>query len=894
MANHEKRQIQLDELLQQALNLPTEDRIAYLTKTASHDPTLIDEVKKLLRYHDESEAFLGDTISEFLSPLRPILKGDESDATFTFEKGTLIGSYRIGKLIGDGGMGQVYLAERSDGSFTKKVAMKCIKRGMDSEEILNRFKYERQILATLQHPNIALLLDGGVTDDGRPYFVMEYVDGIPLDKYCDEQKLDLNTRFRLFLTICEAVQYAHQNLVVHRDLKPSNILVTEKGEVKLLDFGIAKILEPDASGMDAPITKACFRILTPEYSSPGQLAGEPASTSCDVYSLGVILHEIMFGFRPASQTSGKLPRPSLSLSTHPALNEIAENRNTTPGRLLQMQKAEPDLIIQKAIHTDANKRYQSVNALTNDLERHLRGLPVQARPDSFLYRAKKIVLRNKIISAFSAVSVVILISFIALILIQYRIILHERDQARKERDVAENITGIFSQMFTETDPFGMSTFDPDTLSVKQFIVGNASQIFASLDDAPEVKVPLLITYSDVLISLNELDPAIPLLEEALMLSHSHSSLENQKPEILISLATAFGKKREFDSAFSFIDEATLLLAADQNRKADFYKAKFNHSVLLSQIGQHTEAYELQREIEEFYISQGDTMSIEAGILFNSMAITNDNLSRYQESVVYYEKSLGVRYGNFGYEHPAVALAYVNMSPALTALERYEEAEVKLLKALEILEAHLGLLHPTFVNARRRLAHNYTQTGRYSEARQILEGQITLLESDEASPARTLTQFYNTYSNLLQRMDLYEEAETSARKALELVLKVEYDPLGIPIIKSSIANIQFQRELYHEAAGLYFEVIDEFKGLLPEGHIRFAAVYMNLGSSLYHLNRPEEALNFWLQAYGLYEKNFSPYNQNTRTVASRIADYYEETANPDLAESFRNAAIAEEE
>src|ERR1044071_3483336 len=287
---------QIEDIFQTALDLAPEERNPYITKACEGDEDLKRQVQTLLTQYHETNKLLDDTLSIHgdMHALAALIE-DESDPMI----GRRIGAYRVEREIGRGGMGAVYEAVRADNMFRKRVAIKLVKRGMDTDFILRRFRNERQILATLDHPYIARLLDGGTTDDGLPYFVMEYIEGLPVYRYCDERQLTVSERLRLFSMVCDAVNYAHQKLVIHRDIKPSNIMVTPGGVPKLLDFGIAKLLNPEFAGeITLDPTATAMRLMTPEYAAPEQVRGEPVSPATDVYSLGVLLYELLTGHRP--------------------------------------------------------------------------------------------------------------------------------------------------------------------------------------------------------------------------------------------------------------------------------------------------------------------------------------------------------------------------------------------------------------------------------------------------------------------------------------------------------------------------------------------------------------------------------------------------------------------
>ncbi|MCH8113472.1 MAG: protein kinase, partial [Proteobacteria bacterium] len=381
---------QISHLLDEVLDLPSEERKAYLASACADNPTLRREVETLLDFESEAQETIGESVMTFAPKLLP--EADEIlPPPAEMAEGERIGSYRIVRQLGQGGMGTVYLAQRADGLFEQAVAIKLIKRGFDTDDLLSRFTYERQILAALDHPNIARLYDGGMTSDGRPYFVMEYVDGVPLNDYCDHKRLTTKQRLALFRTVCRAVQYAHQNLIVHRDLKPSNILVTEDRTVKLLDFGIAKLLDDEATEQTAPVTRPGMRFMTPEYASPEQIeGGNPFDVRTDVYSLGVLMYHLITGQLPYHAEG-----PLLELA-----RTIRETEPAAPSSLSANSDRKLDAIVFKALAKEKKSRYQSVEALANDLRRYLHGDTISARPITRTDRIWRSISRNPIAASF--------------------------------------------------------------------------------------------------------------------------------------------------------------------------------------------------------------------------------------------------------------------------------------------------------------------------------------------------------------------------------------------------------------------------------------------------------------------------------------------------------------
>jgi len=388
------------DVLDHAIGLCAHERSEYVEKACADDDELLVEVESLLRSHEQAgEDFLNDPVVD----LRSLVP----DAYATSYIGRRIGVYKIVEEIGRGGMGEVYRASRVDGQYDKQVAIKLVRVGPGAPTLLERFYTERQILASLDHPNIARLHDGGTTEEGVPYLVMELIEGTPVDQYCEEHELDLRERLRLFTQICAAVQFAHQRLVIHRDIKPSNILVTEDAVPKLLDFGIAKILDPSHGGRDTTM----YRAMTPEYASPEQIRGEPITTATDIYSLGVVLYRLLTGRSPYSEDTRaphelaqlicdtEVKRPSTVVFQRTRALDMGDGKRgqvRDPEKLNKRLRGDLDNIVLKALRKQTERRYASAEQLSEDIQRHLAGLPVKATPDSLAYRADKFVRRHKV------------------------------------------------------------------------------------------------------------------------------------------------------------------------------------------------------------------------------------------------------------------------------------------------------------------------------------------------------------------------------------------------------------------------------------------------------------------------------------------------------------------
>ncbi|GAB5519031.1 MAG: hypothetical protein RhofKO_12820 [Rhodothermales bacterium] len=491
----------LRDLLDRALDLPAAERSAFLDDACGEDADLRREVQQMLDAEATAETFLHAPAADKARALFDDLP-NRPEPDILPER---IGIYHVIEPLGRGGMGNVYLAERADGQFRQRVALKVIRRGLDTDDILARFRYERQILASLQHPNIATLLDGGVTEDGRPYFVMEYVQGQPITQYADAQHLRLDQRLALFQTVCKAVQYAHQNLVVHRDLKPGNILVTDEGQVKLLDFGIAKLVEggeADALAMtyDSPLTRTGLHLMTPEYAAPEQVRGDLVSTATDVYQLGIILYELLTGQRPFQIKQRVLreiervileeepTRPSTLIGAVTEATALTiTSRSTTLDRLRRRLSGDLDNIVLKALKKAPERRYASAEQFADDIRRHLEGLPVQARAETVGYRVQKFVQRHRV-GVLATAAIAVLLLTVAALSIRFAFVSQRQStQLAAERDRAEAVTDFMLAAFQQAD---RGQTQGEVVTAQQVLDDAATEV-ADLSDQPATQATLL-------------------------------------------------------------------------------------------------------------------------------------------------------------------------------------------------------------------------------------------------------------------------------------------------------------------------------------------------------------------------------------------------------------------
>lgn len=558
----------LGEVFDELEPMSAPEREARLAELSAHDPQLANEIRELLAEHDADEPL----------EIERLIGGFEATHGNT-AVGRQIGPYRLVELLGRGGMGEVYLAERTDGEFEQRVALKLVRAAVDDPQARSRFLAERQILARLKHPNVARLLDGGVTDDGAPFLAMELVQGEEITAYCDRLELAVADRLELLIQVCEAVHAAHRQLVVHRDLKPSNIMVDGDGAVKLLDFGIAKMLAPDATA-DAPLTQTGASILTPDFASPEQVAGEPVGTSSDVYALGLVAYRLLTG-RPGQTVATRSPvgiHKAVCLDAPPVMSRAVlddTDRNSeqrarlrgglTPARLSRRLAGDLDTIIAKALRKEPDRRYLSAEDLAADLRRHLSRMPVEARGDRIGYRARRFIGRHTAAVAATAAAFLALAVSLVVTLASLEAARSSEARATAEAESSRELVDFVVGLFDASDP----TTAPGEEITARFLLDRGAESIraADLQARPELVGDMLLAIGGAYGTLGYADDAIPYLQEAAEL-HSAASDPLGLSKALQTLASAQTSSGSYDAGVASARRAVDVLEAATDVDAD--------------------------------------------------------------------------------------------------------------------------------------------------------------------------------------------------------------------------------------------------------------------------------------------------------------------------------------
>ena len=660
------------------------------------------------------------------------------------------GPWRVLRTLGSGGMGEVWLAERSDGEFEQHAAVKQL--AYPTPGLLQRFRQERQILARLEHPNIARLIDGGVDAAGAPYLVMEYVDGEPITGYARRQALDLHARLRLFLLVCDAVQYAHQNLVVHRDLKPSNIFVTAEGAAKLLDFGIAKVLA--STGPSSAPTHTLARMLTPGYAAPEQFRGGAITTAVDVYALGVVLYELLSEARPprpalpdASDNAQTLPPPSAALDGASA--NAAARRRALRGDL--------DRIALTALAHDPARRYASAEALAADIRRHLQGRPIAARGDSRWYRLRKFVRRNRYGVAAAVLVLMVSLAAAAIIVRQARV-------AREQAARAEAVRAFLVSVFEQTSP-DQNRGQP--ITAQQLLNIGAARLADWRIESAATHTELTGLIGSLYWDIGDYANAQPMLQQAVAMSDAAPVSDAVKARNLLWLARAEQEKNLFDAATDHATQAFALAQRAGRSGAD-------------------EASAARRLIAGARLGKGDARDVEpllrdalardrADYGERSQAVVDDlfllggtlkELSRFDEAIEVSRQALDLTTALHGRVHSGAVNALESLASALGHKGDYVAAEQHLREAVSIAEQVFGADHRETVVAQSNLYWTLEGQGRYAEALPGRLRQVALIERTMAATRpEQLAYAWNFVSTDYQSLGRFEEAETAVRKSL---------------------------------------------------------------------------------------------------------------------------------
>lgn len=811
MKTEDARWSRLRDLFSRAMDLPADQRDAFVAKECRDDRELGTELRDLLAADMEQ---LGGPLT---SAVDGAIRATSQDRRHKL-LGNVVGSYRLVSVLGHGGAGTVYLAERADRQYSAQVAVKIVESALLHADIGHRFRAERQILASLNHPNIARLIDAGETPGGQPYLVMEYVHGVPIDRYCDSKQLSIEKRLELFLKVCAAVQYAHQNLIVHRDLKPANILVTPDGTPKLLDFGIAKLLDTNAAAAALALTRVNDRILTPEYASPEQILGQAVTTTSDVYALGIVLFELLTGARPyevsaVSQlelersicvTDPHRPSTMIARLEHghgnreAALEALAKDRSTAPKRLVKQLSGDLDAIVMRALRKEPGKRYGSIEQLADDVRRHLDKQPVQARQGNWLYYSQRFVGRHVFGVSVTIATALLLIAFSVMTSIQSKRIAAERDRATQERQRAETVSNFMLDVFAASDPFvsqGKET------TARELLDQAGQRIANDLTQQPQVRARLLEAIGRAYQRQGLPDLAVPFLKDALQIERKFGPVDSiELADTLSFLGIALRDKGNFgESAVSF-SESKQILGQLHQQKTERY------AQLLADVGR--------------------------------LEHLQSNLDSAQK---YYDDALALTKEIHGSNHREVAVILMELVTVFQWKGDWASAERAAREMTAIYRATTPELHPDRVKGDYVLGGVLLKSGKLTEAGNLVERVLEFQKKIYGAETHSVAATLDTLSSIRIAEGKLAEAERLERDALVAIEKSQgkaYYYTGY--YRTALASLLNKRRNFREAEKEAREAFKSLSNILSEDHQYVASAEYVLGEALLGSNNSKEA------------------------------------------------------
>src|SRR5229473_7026393 len=867
----------IQNIFHDATDLPQATRKTFVESAAGGDQEVIREVLAMLDQdasgHSLLDRNLADVAHETLTESAPpslILKE--------------VGPYRILRLLGEGGMGVVYLAERTD--LGTQVAVKVLRDAWLSPSRRERFATEQRTLAQLDHPSIGRLYDADILDDGTPWFVMEYVDGVPLTHYCRKLDCSIEQRLLLFRSVCEAVQHAHSHAVIHRDLKPSNILAKNDGSVRLLDFGIAKQLESLDLKVDQTLTG--LRMMTPAYASPEQVRGDRVGISTDVYSLGVILYELLTGRLPFD-LSGLTPVEAATIIAEhePGKPSAAVRPNSDSGvnsRVLSLGKtawADLDGLCLSALHKDPLRRYPSVEAFIRDVDHYLNSEPLEARPDALQYRIGKFVRRNQRAVAATAVIFALIVGLVTFFTVR---LAKARDTALAEASRTQRIQQFMTNLFQGGDA---AAGPSDSLRVIT-MVDRGVQEAKNLNSDPKVQAELYENLGSIYQKLGKFEQADSLLRSAL--DQRKSLFGADSPEVAESL-TALGLLR---SDQAHLEEAEQLVRQGlemakrhlpPNHPA-IAKATLAYGKVLAERGSYDQAITALNEAVRLQSAPGVALADLATTL-SALADAHYRAGHYDVCNSLYTRVLEMHRQIYGARHPLIADDLGSLAAVQRDLGYYSEAERLDRHALDIAQSYYGNNHPKTAGRLTALAESLTYQKKYDEAVSALEQALAIQERVYGLAHPSVAETLNELGNVASMRDNLDEAEARFRRAVDIYRAVYGDHhYLVAIALSNVASISMDKKDYPRAEQLFRDVVRRYAETLPADNVNTAIAHIKLGRTLLRQNRYKDAEPETLAGYEILIKQSSPSTSFIRAGRKDLAAEYEALNQPQKAARFR--------
>jgi eukaryotic-like serine/threonine-protein kinase len=864
----------------EAADLPRSEHRAYLRVACAGDESLIAEVEALLNEDAHGSSLLDRDVAVVA---HEILGDSAAHEPPPFQN---FGPYRIIRLLGEGGMGVVYLAERDD--LGSQVAVKILRDAWLSPSRRGRFAIEQRTLAQLNHPLIARLYDADTSPDGTPFFVMEYVEGVPLTDDCDANALGVSDRLRLFRTVCEAVQYAHQRAVIHRDLKPSNILVKPDGSVRLLDFGIAKHLETLGESVDQTMTG--LRLMTPAYAAPEQIRGEQVGIQSDVYSLGVILYQLLAGRLPfdlVNRTPAQAEK--IITETTPAKPSITAAEKTAafpqsvarPKAASRAQWADLDVLCLKAMHKDARRRYQSAEAFIRDIDHYLKGEPLEARPDAPGYRLRKFLTRNRdaVLSAGT-----ILVMLVALVLFFTVRLAIARNAAVAEAARTQRIERFMTNLFQGGDE---SAGPADNLRVVTLLDRGVQQA-RSLDADPAVQAELYATLGNIYEQLGKLDQADSLLKSALDEREKLYGPDNAAvAESLVALGLLRDDQARLSEAENLVGDG---LAMTKRHASPDSPAVARATTALGKVQDDRGSYDAAiKTLEESVKAQSAKNAVTPELAASLYELANAHFyaGHYDQSQELNERLLPMYKQLYGDRHPRVADVLVNLGAIKYDLGHYSEAEGYDRQGLDIVQDWYGKDNPETAEDLTILARALVKEERYAEANDLLQHSLAIKERVYGNVHPSVASSLNELGSEALQEEKYADAERDFTQMASIYRSIYgEDHYLFATALSNLASVYTAQKEWARAEKIFRQVVSIYTETLSADHINTGIARIKLGRTLLRQQRYREAETETRAGYEILVKKMDPNVSWLVNARKDLIDEYEALHRPDAAARFR--------
>jgi eukaryotic-like serine/threonine-protein kinase len=884
-------------VVDEALTFSGNERNTYLETVFQKNPDIADEVKEMLSLIEETEK------NHFMQNVRSDSKELLSGLYYDYSKpaikrnflGKKIGNYHITDVLGIGGMGMVFRASRTDGEFSHAVAVKILKKGLDTDENLLRFRLEREILASLKHPNIAQIYDGGITDDGLPYLIMELIEGRPINEYCNERKLTVLERVGLFKQICTAVDFAHKNLVIHRDLKAPNIYVTENGVVKILDFGIAKLLGSENPNIDLVQTEPGRKFWTPHYASPEQVTGEPVTTAADIYALGVLLHYLLTDTYPLDLDGKNIhsveqtilnsdpASPSRCISGVKNISEIAGLRSMDPSAFEKSLKGDLDALVLKSIRKEPEYRYDSVHQLIEDIERFETGKPLTASTGTIRYKAAKYIKRNRNGIAAAALFLISIIGFSVFYTLK---ITQERNLAQLERDKAEQVADFLTGLFSAGNPVNAQGELLTAVDLLEIGIERADD----LSDQPLVQAEMLYTIGSSFRGMVMPEKAVTVLERALDLQRNH--LPADHPDIaftLNALGSVHWSVDEDEKAEPYHREALEMRQRLHGKShPDVFTSLNNYALVLKDLGHLDEAENIYRENLEARRAYYGPVHSKVTYSLNNLAFLLVERGKLEEAERYYREGLEAVLSIQGDDHSDAAIFLNNLGSLLHRQGKLDEAEEMLRESIRIRERVYGENHGNVARALNGLTNVLRDKQQYDAAEEAALRSLQIVTSNHGGDHTNIATRLEILGQIYWESSRPDKAEEYLSDALQM--RIRLFPEGSPDLARSyntLGNFYLNTGQPEQAAPYFTEALGMFRNVSPSGLFTIASVQYNLGKAMLETYQFPEAESHLLSAYNYYSENDGISQRYKERALQQLITLYRDWEKQDEADRFED-------